>query len=99
MRIGIDKYNAIVQYLFYIIAMRHQLVAIHKLTERLRQAARDKTHSEIAAAANVDPSRVSRFLNGEFKKMTPVLKKVCGALKISIDSFLLEEPRAALSDD
>ena len=73
-------------------AMKHDRVDIEKLTQRLRQAAGSKSPGEIAAEAKVDPSRVTRFLNGDFRKMTPVLRRLCGSLNIPVDKFLLEAP-------
>ena len=70
--------------------MKHELVNVQKLTRRLRQAAGGRSPAEIADAARVDRSRVTRFLNGEFRRMTPVLKKVCSTLQISVDEFLLD---------
>jgi transcriptional regulator with XRE-family HTH domain len=95
----IDNYGANLQILFINFAMKHERVNVQKLTKRLRQAVGRKSPAEIAAAAKVDPSRVTRFLNGEFRKMTPVLKQVCSTLKIPVDEFLLDSPASELPPD
>jgi transcriptional regulator with XRE-family HTH domain len=61
-----------------------------KLAQRLKGAAGANSILEIARDSKVDPSRVSRFLNGEFKKLTPVLKKVCESLDVSPEDYLLD---------
>jgi len=76
--------------------MKHQRVNVRKLTQRLRQAVGRKSPVKIAAAAKVDPSRMTRFLNGEFRKMTPVLRQVCSTLKVPVDEFLLDAPASEL---
>lgn len=77
--------------------MKHQRVNVRALTRRLQQAIGNKSPAEIAATAKVDPSRVTRFLNGEFRKMTPVLNKLCSTLKIPVNEFLLDVPPSGLA--
>ena len=77
--------------------MRHQRVNIEKLAQRLKRAAGKRTPAEIARAARIDPSRVTRFLNGDFKKVTPVLRRLCSMLKIPVEEFLLDSPALGLS--
>lgn len=79
--------------------MKHDRVDVEKLTHHLRKAVGAKPAKEIAAAAKVDPSRVTRFLNGEFRKMTPVLKRLCESLKIRVDEFLIQTPASSLPPD
>lgn len=79
--------------------MKHERVDVEKLRHHLRKAVGAKPSREIAAAAKVDPSRVTRFLNGEFRKMTPVLKRLCASLKIRVDEFLIQRPAASLPPD
>ena len=76
--------------------MKHERVNVIKLAQRLRQAVGIRPPAVIAAAAKVDPSRVTRFLNGDFRKLTPVLRQVCLTLKISVDEFLLDAPASEL---
>lgn len=79
--------------------MKHKRVNVHKLTRRLRQAVGTRSSAEIAAAAKVHPSRVTRFLNGEFKKMTPVLQQVCLTLKIQVRDYLIDPSPQELPPD
>ena len=79
--------------------MKHEKINVEDLTRRLRKTAAAKAPGEIAAAANVDPSRVTRFLNGEFRKMTPVLRRVCSSLSIPADEYLLDTPVSELPPD
>ncbi|MCL4784600.1 MAG: helix-turn-helix transcriptional regulator [Bryobacterales bacterium] len=79
--------------------LKYERVNVESLASRLRQAVGGKSRKEVAAAAKVDPSRVSRFLNGEFKIMTPALKRVCAALRISVEEFLLRAPPSELPAD
>jgi len=76
--------------------MKHVRVNVERLAWRLRQAVGTKPLVEVAAAAKVHPSRVTRFLNGEFMRMTPVLKRVCSALNIPVEEFLEKVPAAEL---
>lgn len=76
--------------------MKHERVNVEKLTLRLRLAAGARGPAAIAAAAKVDPSRVTRFLNGDFRKMTPVLRQVCLTMRISADEFLLDAAASEL---
>jgi transcriptional regulator with XRE-family HTH domain len=77
--------------------MRHHRVNIEKLARRLKQAAGTKAPAEIARAAKIDPSRVTRFLNGDFKRVTPVLRRLCSSLKVPVEEFLLDSPALGLS--
>lgn len=79
--------------------MKHNRVDIGKLAQTMQRAAKGKLPAEIAAAAKVHPSRVTRFLNGEFKKVTPVLRRVCASLSVSVDKFLLDAPALDLPPD
>lgn len=77
--------------------MQHQKVNVEKLTRRLKRAAGATPLAKIARSANVDASRVSRFLNGDFKKLTPVLRSLCSCLGVSVEEFVLKSPASSLS--
>lgn len=79
--------------------MRHQKVNIEKLARRLKRAAGATPPAEIARSANIDASRVSRFLNGDFKKLTPVLRRLCSSLAIPVEEFVLDSPASGLSPE
>ncbi len=79
--------------------MHHQKVNVAELTRRLKRAAGAKPYAEIARSARIDPDRVTKFLNGNFKALTPVLASLCANLGISPQKFLLKSPPSALSEE
>jgi DNA-binding Xre family transcriptional regulator len=70
--------------------VKHPRIDSVKLAQRLKRAAGASSVLEIAKKSKVDSSRVSRFLNGDFKKLTPVLSKVCESLEIRPGDYLLD---------
>jgi hypothetical protein len=76
--------------------MKHAKVNVSALARRLKRAAGGRSPTEIAKLAKVDVSRVTRFLNGDFKKMTPVLRRFCGSLRVPLKEFVLDSPASAL---
>jgi len=77
--------------------MHHQSINVVTLTRRLKKAAGATPPAEIARSAKMDGSRVTRFLNGDFKKLTPVLRRLCASLGVPVENFLLDSPASGLS--
>lgn len=78
--------------------MTHQKVNVGKLVERLVKAANGKSPSELARSSGIDPSRITRFLNGDFKKLTPILKSLCENLDVQwVD--LLDPPASDICSE
>jgi len=77
--------------------MHHQKINVEKLVRRLKRAAGATPPADIARSAKIDASRVSRFLNGDFKRLTPVLRRLCASLEIPVDEFVLDSPASGFS--
>jgi len=77
--------------------MHHKNVNVGKLVRRLKRAAGARTPGGIAKAAQIDASRVSRFLNGDFKRLTPVLRRLCSYLGVPVEEFVLDSSTSGLS--
>lgn len=62
-----------------------------RLAQQLDAAIRRKrmTYKQIAKTSGIEASRISKFCNAEFKRVTPVLKKLCIRLEVP-----LEDPAA-----
>jgi transcriptional regulator with XRE-family HTH domain len=78
---------------------RHHNINVEKLVQRLKKAVGARSVSEIAKSAKIDNSRVSRFLNGDFKKLTPVLRRLCKTLHIPLNEFHQDATSSSLSPD
>ena len=83
--------------IFAISQMRHQRVNVERLARRLKMAIGSTPPAQIARAAKIDPSRITRFLNGDFRKMTPVLGRLCSSLNVPVDKFLIDPPASDFS--
>jgi hypothetical protein len=70
--------------------MHHPKVNTEALGASLKKAAAGKMPKDIARSAKIDPSRVTRFLNGDFKTLTPVLRKLCATLGVPVERYLLQ---------
>jgi len=70
--------------------MKQTVVDSKRLARRLEAAIlrSGKSYKEIATRTGIDASRVSRFCNGEFKRVTPVLEKLCDKLNVSWKSCI-----------
>ena len=79
--------------------MKHEAVDVKELTRCLKRAAGSKSPSEIAKSAKVEVSRVSKFLNGDFKKLTPPLSRLCASLGVKADEYLITAPPLKLSPE
>jgi hypothetical protein len=64
--------------------MKHHKINAEEISRRLKIAVGKRAVSEVAKTAKIDVSRVSRFLNGDFKKLTPVLRQLCNSVGISL---------------
>jgi hypothetical protein len=56
------------------------------LTRRIRGKKLD--YVKVATLAKVDASRVSKFCDGNFKRLTPILRRVCMAVGTNPEAFL-----------
>ena len=77
--------------------MHHPKVNVEKLASSLKRAAGARPYAEIARSANIQASRVSKFLNGDFKAMTPSLERLCATLSVPPEKFLLNSPPSVFS--
>ncbi|MGO9199165.1 MAG: hypothetical protein ACLQM8_01330 [Limisphaerales bacterium] len=96
---SIVNFASKLQIYFYNFAMQHQRVNFEKLARRLKMAAGSRRAAEIARAAKIDRSRVTRFLNGDFKKLTPVLGRLCSSLGVPVEEFVVDSPAAGLPEE
>jgi transcriptional regulator with XRE-family HTH domain len=78
---------------------RHQNINVEKLARKLKKVVGTTPVKEVAKSAKIDVSRVSRFLNGDFKKLTPVLERLCFNLHIPLNEFLLDSLPPSLSPE
>jgi len=78
---------------------RHQNINVGKLARKLKKVVGTTPVKEVAKSAKMDVSRVSRFLNGDFKKLTPVLERLCVNLRIPLNEFLLDSSPSTLSPE
>jgi len=78
--------------------MKHPKVNVTKLVERMKKAVGTTKPTDLAKKTNLDVTRISRFLNGDFKKVTPVLTKFCKSLGVQWND-LLDFPPTALSPE
>lgn len=62
--------------------MKHPSVKKEQLARRLQKAAGVTSRTLIAQRAKVDVSRISKILNGDFKRMTPVVMRICKTLNV-----------------
>lgn len=79
--------------------MKHKKINIVKLVKRMKKAAGTTDVTALAKSSKIHPSRVSRFLNGDFKKLTPVLVQFCEALRVSWTDLTEPPPSANLSPE
>lgn len=66
--------------------------SIKKLKADIRARAKSRRYSEIAAAAQVDASQVSRICRGAFKTLSHNVVQVCMALGVETQTIKIEAP-------
>jgi hypothetical protein len=86
-----DKGHAKLQLLNLLICMKQFGVKYENLAIAINAAVRRAggTRKEVAKSIGVDESRLSRFCNADFKRATPVLKKVCDHFEIRLSDYAL----------
>jgi len=70
--------------------MKQPRLNVSKLTQDLTRRIRDKKldYVQVAALAKVDASRVSKICDGNFKRLTPILRRICIAVGTNPEAFL-----------
>jgi len=56
------------------------------------------SYVDVAKIAKVDASRVSKICEGQFKRLSPVVKRVCDALAAKPETFLVNQSVPAPAD-
>lgn len=59
---------------------------------------REITQENLAKAVKIDQSQISRIINGDFKKVSKNVKKLCEYAKIDLDSIKLHRNPAENPD-
>ncbi len=80
--------------------MNQPLVDAPKLAHHLKKIIlkQKMSYAAVAKVARVDSSRISKICDGRFKRLSPVVQRICDVLKTKPEKFIVEESMPALDD-